>query len=250
MIFFSEYVEGSSYNKALEIFNPTEHDINLENYVLKKQTNGSGDFSSDFTIPAFLSSNQVIVIAHPSACEEILQVADYTSSTLCNFNGNDAIALFKDDELIDLIGFIDTDEYWGKDKTLVRKPYISVPSDSFNITEWNEYPIDTFSFLGSHLYDPSYFYNNDIEPYFSIVVYPNPYYLKTKGNINFITDFNLNLFVKISLYNLKGEKIFEIKKIKNKKIEIPGMAFKNSGIYIYVIETVETRKAGKITIIK
>ena len=32
-LFFSEYVEGWSNNKALEIYNPTSNAINLDNYL-------------------------------------------------------------------------------------------------------------------------------------------------------------------------------------------------------------------------
>lgn len=48
-LFFSEYIEGSSFNKALEIINLTGASINLETegYSIKKLTNGSGNWISD-----------------------------------------------------------------------------------------------------------------------------------------------------------------------------------------------------------
>jgi len=49
-LFFSEYVEGYSNNKALEIYNPTDEPINLSEYSIARASNGS-------TAPA---SNQVI----------------------------------------------------------------------------------------------------------------------------------------------------------------------------------------------
>ena len=33
-LFFSEYIEGSSSNKALEIYNPTDAPINLRDYYI------------------------------------------------------------------------------------------------------------------------------------------------------------------------------------------------------------------------
>ena len=33
-LFFSEYIEGSSYNKALEIYNPTDSPVDLSQYQL------------------------------------------------------------------------------------------------------------------------------------------------------------------------------------------------------------------------
>lgn len=49
-LFFSEYVEGYSNNKALEIYNPTDAPVNLSEYSIARASNGS-------TSPA---SNQII----------------------------------------------------------------------------------------------------------------------------------------------------------------------------------------------
>ena len=38
---FSEYIEGSSFNKALEIFNPVNNEIELTDYQLWKVTNNN-----------------------------------------------------------------------------------------------------------------------------------------------------------------------------------------------------------------
>ena len=40
-LFFSEYIEGSSYNKALEIFNPANDELELTGYQLWKVTNNN-----------------------------------------------------------------------------------------------------------------------------------------------------------------------------------------------------------------
>ena len=44
-LFFTEYIEGSSNNKVLEITNKTANAITLTHYVIKKQTNGAGVWS-------------------------------------------------------------------------------------------------------------------------------------------------------------------------------------------------------------
>lgn len=47
-LFISEYVEGSFYNKAIEIYNPTASPISLDGYVLRRYRNGSSDdFNQD-----------------------------------------------------------------------------------------------------------------------------------------------------------------------------------------------------------
>ena len=40
-LFFSEYIEGSSNNKALEIYNPTNQEIDLSAYSISRYSNGS-----------------------------------------------------------------------------------------------------------------------------------------------------------------------------------------------------------------
>jgi predicted extracellular nuclease len=62
-LFISEYVEGSHNNKALEIYNPTDTDINLNGtYDLVRYSNGAGEsIESDIqyvqpltgTVPAY-----------------------------------------------------------------------------------------------------------------------------------------------------------------------------------------------------
>ena len=40
-LFFSEYVEGSSQNKAIEVYNPTDAPIDLSNYTIERYSNGA-----------------------------------------------------------------------------------------------------------------------------------------------------------------------------------------------------------------
>ena len=59
-LFFSEYIEGSSYNKALEIYNPTDSPVDLSNYQLWQIANGGNwaeytiDISGQLSLGMFL----------------------------------------------------------------------------------------------------------------------------------------------------------------------------------------------------
>ena len=44
-LFFSEYVEGSGNNKGVEIYNPTNQSIDLNNYWVARYSNGSADYT-------------------------------------------------------------------------------------------------------------------------------------------------------------------------------------------------------------
>ncbi len=152
-LFISEYIEGSSNNKALEIANFTGNTIDLSSYSLKKATNGSGSFTNVLNLSGSLTNGQVYVIAHASANSSILNIANVTNSGLMSFNGNDAVGLFKNDILIDLLGNASSNVNFAQNVTLQRKSSISSPNTLYTVSEWNTLTTDTFSGLGSHTID-------------------------------------------------------------------------------------------------
>jgi endonuclease I len=149
-LFFSEYIEGSSYNKALEIVNITGSTINLSNYKIKKQSNGTGSWSSGYSLSGQLASGEVFVIANANASASITSVADITTtSSELSFNGNDPVGLFKNGVLLDIIGdFNGGSAYFAKDVTLQRNANITAPTTTYNLNEWTAYPLNTFDDLG------------------------------------------------------------------------------------------------------
>lgn len=91
----SEYVEGSSDNKCIEIWNPTGSSINLSDYGYRAYQNGSASPTIDFVLPsATLAAGDVYVICHPDAAVECTGNADATDTDI-DFNGDDAIALYE-----------------------------------------------------------------------------------------------------------------------------------------------------------
>ncbi len=156
-LLFSEYIEGSSYNKALEITNFTGEDIDLSDYELKRQTNGAGLWSSPLPLNGILEDGAVWVVSHSSADSDIHSVSDMiTGSSVVSFNGNDPIGLFKNGILIDIIGNFDAgSNYFASDVTMVRKAGVSTPRTDYTIAEWDVYPTNTSSYLGSHTFDPN-----------------------------------------------------------------------------------------------
>lgn len=167
-LIISEYIEGSSYNKAIEIYNGANHAIDLSEYKLVLYSNWSATPSASMTLPfAVLNPTDIYVVAHASADPAILGVADATNSTVINFNGDDAIALMRtDDSYVDIFWQIGFDPWTARtsgsvttlDRTLVRKAMIltgdSTGNNSFDpAIEWNSYPTNTFSHLWTHTID-------------------------------------------------------------------------------------------------
>ncbi len=152
-LYISEYIEGSSNNKALEIVNYTGTPVDLSSYTLKKQINGAGSWSgTPLVLSGTLANGDVYVIANASATTPILDETDLTpSSEVVYFNGNDPIGLFKDDILIDIVGVFDDSSYFGEDITIQRKFTTTNPTSTYDPNEWISLASDTFSRLGSHV---------------------------------------------------------------------------------------------------
>ncbi|MCK4531140.1 MAG: lamin tail domain-containing protein, partial [Candidatus Marinimicrobia bacterium] len=148
-IFFSEYIEGSSNNKALEIYNASGGVIDLSDVDVKLYSNGGTSPSSTATLSGSLANAEVYVLANGSANAAILSEADITSGVV-NFNGNDAVELYYEDILIDIIGIVGSSATYAMDITLVRKPEVIKGNTTYTASEWTSYSIDETSYLGSH----------------------------------------------------------------------------------------------------
>jgi len=163
-LFFSEYIEGSSNNKALEIYNGTGAPIDLgaNNYAVQMCFNGSTTCTLNIPLVGTVAAGDVFVLAQSAAGAPILAQADQTNGSGW-FNGDDVVVLRKGGTLIDVIGQLgfDPGTEWGAgltstaDNTLRRKATIeagdSNPSDSFDpAVEWDGFATDAFDGLGSH----------------------------------------------------------------------------------------------------
>lgn len=165
-LFFSEYVEGTSSNKALEIYNPTGFSIDLTGYKIEAYHNGATTPTHTIPLSSVLTAGDVYVVCNSSFSEPTKSaVCDLLSGNI-SFNGDDAIVLKNSlNDIFDVIGQIgfDPGSEWGsgltstQDNTLVRMCGISHGdnngSDVFNPSaEWSGFVTDDFSHLGSHGY--------------------------------------------------------------------------------------------------
>lgn len=163
-LFFSEYIEGSSLNKALEIYNGTGASVDLAaaGYNVQLFVNGSDTANSAIDLTGVLAAGDVFVLANSSAGSAITAEADQTTGAV-SFNGNDAVVLRRGTTVIDSIGQVGVDPgtEWGSgttstsEHTLRRKDSVCAgdtnPNDPFDPSvEWNGFPQDTFDGLGSH----------------------------------------------------------------------------------------------------
>lgn len=149
-LFFSEYIEGSSNNKAVEIYNGTGQTINLLGYSIKSYVNGATTPTNLYNFPSIsLVTGDVFVIYNSLSTSTISSVGDAIAG-FTSFNGNDAVELYKNGVPIDIIGPIGSSANFAIDTTLVRKATVFSGNTTYTPGEWTVYPIDTFSYLGSH----------------------------------------------------------------------------------------------------
>jgi len=152
-LIISTYVEGSSWNKAIEIFNGTGKTIDLSKYALQKQSNGYGAFGSQLQLSGTLETSKSYTIVHKSCATTALRnKAQLLDTLVLNMNGNDAVALVRSGVTIDMVGQANAGAAvtWGADITLQRKSTVTHPLSTFNSTEWETLPIDTYNMLGNH----------------------------------------------------------------------------------------------------
>lgn len=163
-LFISEYIEGSSYNKTIEIFNGTGATVDLAagGYNIFMSFNG-GTSTYTINLTGSVADGDVYVVAPTNATNAtILAQADQMQGTSW-FNGDDAVALRKGTTLLDVIGQIgfDPGSEWGSgllstaDNTLRRMETVCAGdpdgSNAFDpAVEWIGYATDTYDGLGAH----------------------------------------------------------------------------------------------------
>lgn len=247
-LFFSEYVEGDDggSNKILEIFNLTGATVSLSGYVVKLERNGAGVWTTPLALDRGtvkeIVPGDVFVIGNGDNNDPILQPnsANNTAGQVdlvqpsnddtsfgqpVNFNGDDAVALFKDEVLIDIIGVFGSDANFAENITLRRNGNISAPNTTFDEQgEWESFPANTYDGVGSHTSTLS---TKDLT-FESFKMFPNP----TNGDRIY---FRATEDATIKIFNVLGKTVATSKVTKSKNsINISQLA---KGVYLVKINS-------------
>ncbi|HGY5298316.1 TPA: ExeM/NucH family extracellular endonuclease [Aeromonas salmonicida] len=110
-LLISEYLEGSSNNKAVELSNLGATPVDLSQYRLALYANGkplTDAPTNSLALQGTLAPGASLVLANPSANAEILAKANQTSGNLV-FNGDDALVLYRGSEIVDSFGQVGGD---------------------------------------------------------------------------------------------------------------------------------------------
>jgi hypothetical protein len=180
-LFFSEYAEGLSNNKYLEIFNPTDEAIDLSDYHALPSvgnavpTPGQHEFwNVIFEEGDVIQPKSGFIVYHPDASQYIKDKAAEIGGRehLYLSNGDDGYKLVKGTQssyvVLDCIGDFQGDpgDGWDvagvsqatKDHTLVRKSSVVTGNTNWNASrgtnaedsEWIVKPNEEWTYLGQH----------------------------------------------------------------------------------------------------
>jgi len=211
-LFFSEYIEGWSQNKAIEVYNPTNATVDLSDYRIERYSNGATNSSAGgiTTLSGMLASGDAFVLTNGESdttstfgfCDPILLgMADFAEPngsypTPMHMNGNDAMVLTKNGVIIDVIGKVGEDPssgawtadatsgftlgtWWTANHTLIRKSTV-LKGDNNGLdlfdpsAEWDSLPAPNWSNLGSHTCDCQGTSAVNETNEISYIMYPNP----------------------------------------------------------------------------
>ncbi len=211
-LFFSEYIEGWSQNKAIEVYNPTNATVDLSDYRIERYSNGATNSSAGgiTTLSGMLASGDAFVLTNGETdttstfgfCDPILlAMADFAEPngsypTPMHMNGNDAMVLTKNGVIIDVIGKVGEDPssgawtadaasgftlgtWWTANHTLIRKSTV-LKGDNNGLdlfdpsAEWDSLPAPNWSNLGSHICDCQGTSAVNETNEISYIMYPNP----------------------------------------------------------------------------
>lgn len=159
-LLISEYVEGSSNNKAIEIYNPDGVEADLSVYKIEQYNNGGSTPTASFALSGKLAPGAVHVMAHSTLASVLGSRVNQTAAF--SFNGDDALTLTRSGVVVDRIGQVGyqpSSGFWGtasagtKDHTLRRKGALkrgdTAATAAFDPSaQWDGFNVDDFSDLG------------------------------------------------------------------------------------------------------
>lgn len=217
-LLISKYLEGTDNNTALEITNKTGHPVNLNKYRISAQfynsTSANYYFPAPYELEGVIENNQTFVILNPNSnfsCITNDQARFVSAAPQMTFNGSNYLELRYLSRTIDAIGTRGVNNFETlADISLYRNSAVSDPSITFNLSEWQAYPVDYCEEVG--VLSASGFNITEKE---DSSVYPNPV-----TNTLFVKGNQLEKIKNAAIYDFSGKQILNLNNPFKKKNSI------------------------------
>ena len=233
-LLITKYLEGTDNNTALEITNKTGHSVNLNKYKISAQfynsTSANYYFPAPYELEGIIENNQTFVILNPNSnfsCITNEQARFLSAAPQMTFNGSNYLELRYLSRTIDAVGTRGVNNFETlADISLYRNATVSDPSMTFNLSEWQAYPVDYCADLGVLTAGEVNTSNKD-----EFSIYPNP----VVGNVLFVKGKLLDKIQNVSIFDLSGKQIMKLSiPFKNKSsIDIQKLI---PGVYILKLD--------------
>ena len=260
-LFISEYIVGTGNDKAYEIYNPTDSDIDLAPYVLERWSNGDLNPTSGgvTNLVGTISAYSTWIVANgqtediplgefisPACSPELQALADqldnpYPAPTY--MNGNDALVLvFNGATVCDIFGKPGEDPgiawqapdgtFITSGHTMIRKADVTggvlTPPIVFDpLAQWDTLAINTWTNLGIHECNCDPTLSTKESTPVSAKVYPNP--MIDEDFINIDTD---NPIQRVELFDVNGKLLLTDNTLTGSKYGRLDMSSFERGVYV------------------
>lgn len=122
-LMFSQYIDGSSNRKGLEIYNPDASTVNLADYEIRQFNNGEAVKFNRFILQGSLASKAKFVIGRSELKAEIGDLVDQVAGL--SYNGDDALVLLYKGTAIDRFGRVGEQptKGWGTSTSSIQNSF-------------------------------------------------------------------------------------------------------------------------------
>jgi len=224
-VIITQYYEGESNDKYIEITNVGNSSVDLSDYYIGRWSTTdtpSGLYSDGDPLSGIIEAGETQVYKNPNASvpEYAVNLAE-ASTSATYFNGDDPIALMKDgdtweDRVDCLYASIAGGTKWGAETSFYRKDFVMAGNINISVLdgsgEWTEVSVNdvnnaiygTSEYLGSHVYNTVGIKELNVQ----IFIYPNPAY----DYLNIETESRIK---EIEILNITGQTLKRINHYNN-----------------------------------
>lgn len=140
-IIISKYFEnGVEKENFIEIYNPTENEIDLNNYKLAVYSNGELAEKNEFDFQGKkISPKEFLLFGNSNEAfriDSIFKDKEKIFNEELFYNGNDPITIEKESKIVDVIGYVGSEVIFGQNVSLIRNKDIIYPTDKFDIEKF------------------------------------------------------------------------------------------------------------------